>query len=188
MTIDVDLGRGTVEIVREGSTLGRAPVPVAIVASALRSTAVGVNAPAGRRRVMMDVALRPAAPVLRFDASSLVPRPPGLPGAVVIAEEATVVATPGSVSVQSGTDVVIELPGAGRVVPSADFDGDGTPGAHTPFAFFAPRRCTDAPDRGCFRYEIFTSPADRRTIGFVVDPTVLRFRARLLVTTDVVSP
>lgn len=188
VTLDVDLDRGRVSVVREGALLGRTAMPVGLEVGAWRVTPVGVDAPPGRRRVHLDVGVQTAPGVNRFDASSLVAHPPGVRGAVVISYDAAVVPLPGAARVQDGTVVVVELPSAGRVVPSHDFDGDGTSGSGAPFPFFATRRCTAVPDRGCFRYETFRAPADRRAVGFDIDPTVRRFRARLLVAADVTAP
>lgn len=189
VVLQIDLERRTAAVVRTGHALGAGQASLDVVAGAVDVTDVGVDAPPGMRRVRLVLGVAPSRAGARLGQSSRVPQPPGQRGALVIPHAAEVVADSGRVDVTAGTTLTVVLPSAGRVVPGPDFDGDGSPGAGSPFAFFADARCHETRvDGACLRYE--TLPAEResrRLVGFDVEPRVRRFRARLLVAGDVVG-
>jgi hypothetical protein len=115
------------------------------------------------------------------------PTPPsGVIGVQAFPFEISVTTTSGSVG-SNGNEVVVSSPRYGAVVPSNDWGnlpiGDGN--FHN---FFNDAGCT-ATANDCFRYEPFapigpvqTSAAQR--VGFLIDPTVGDFRAKIIVAAD----
>lgn len=190
VVLEVDLDRGVAVVVRDGRALGRGEVAIDLHASAVRVTGIGVGAPAGLRRVRLSLGVSPVLSGVSLGPSSVVATPPGQRGITVIPHDAAVVEASGGVQVLAGTQVQVDMPSRGRVMPSAEFNGDGSPGAGAPFPFFEQRRCAPAtPNGACFRYETLpvgsTAPRD---VSFDVEPQVRRFRARLLVAADATSP
>jgi hypothetical protein len=190
VVLEVDLGRLTATVVRDGHALGRGAVPVGLVARGVRVSGIGVGAPAGLRRVRMTLGLAPTQAGVVLAPSSTVTAPPGQRGVTVIPHDAAVVQDTGGVQVLGGNVVDVELPSRGRVTPSTDFDGDGTPGGGAPFPFFESRRCpTLSPNGACYRYETLPAGSSAaREVGFDVEPQVRRFRVRLLVAADAALP
>ncbi len=99
----------------------------------------------------------------------------------------------------SSNVVIVELPSRGEVTPSPDFSGDGATLTGAPFNFFNDTGCpagennTTNLSSDCFRYEAYTAPLGPSSstafqeIGFVIDPTVAQFRARMIVAADLAS-
>lgn len=188
--VEVDLDRLSAQVLRPGQTIGTGPVPLTVSASNVSVTGIGVGAPAGLRRVRLSLGLAASAAPAHLTATQRVVAPPGQHGVLVIPHEASVVADSGRVQVERGNELVVELPSRGRVVPSPDFNGNGSPGGGEPFAFFVAARCASPrPDGACMRYETLPAgPAPSGVVGFDVEPLVRRFRARLLVAADAVPP
>jgi len=99
----------------------------------------------------------------------------------------------------SSNVVIVELPSRGEVTPSSDFSGDDATLTGAPFDFFNDTGCpagennTTNTTSDCFRYEAFTAPLGPSSstafqeVGFVIDPTVAQFRARMIVAADLAS-
>lgn len=99
----------------------------------------------------------------------------------------------------SSNVVIVELPSHGEVMPSTDFNGDGATLTGAPFNFFNDTGCPAGENSAanaaadCFRYEAFSGPLGPSSstafqeIGFVIDPTVSQFRARMIVAADLES-
>jgi Carboxypeptidase regulatory-like domain len=99
----------------------------------------------------------------------------------------------------SSNVVIVELPSHGEVTPSSDFDGDGQTLTGAPWNFFNDTGCADGENTtgnttaDCFRYEAYPAPlgpsssSAYQVIGFVIDPTVAQFRARMIVAADLAS-
>jgi hypothetical protein len=99
----------------------------------------------------------------------------------------------------SSNVVIVELPSHGEVTPSTDFSGDDATLTGAPFDFFNDAGCpagensTTNATSDCFRYEAFTAPLGASSstafqeIGFVIEPTVAQFRARMIVAADLAS-
>jgi hypothetical protein len=110
------------------------------------------------------------------------PAPPaGTDGIILFPFQIVVTETPGGGS--GGTnDVVVELPNAGAVAPSIDWD-------LAPFNFFNDAGCP-AGAKDCYRSEVFAQPllggatSAGRQVGFDHEPTVLQFRVRMILAGD----
>lgn len=170
---------------------------IALEATNYRASAVGAFV-AGKVRVTFDVRihnrLRPYA--LQSPTFPRSPIPNG--GPILFPLEAVVTTSSGGTS-GAGTEIIVELPRYGEVVPSTDWNGDGSAGSGTPHNFFNDEGCdTDATD--CRRWEAFGAVAsnarrivdagqlsEARTIGFDVDPTVGQFRTRLILAADLLD-
>jgi hypothetical protein len=99
----------------------------------------------------------------------------------------------------SSNVVIVELPSHGEVTPSDDFDGDGQTLTGDPWNFFNDTGCADGENNtgnlsaDCFRYEAYPAPlgpsssSAYQVVGFVIDPTVAQFRARMIVAADLAS-
>lgn len=190
-TIDVARRTGTVTVstTRPGNGTGESPElsilaadAINLVATGYASTGVGTGgAPAGKVLVTFDLRITNT-----LIGPSLIkptfPLPPNQTSQVyVFPLEAIPTTTSGSAGT-NGNDVIVELPNRGGVVPSPDFDGP-------PHSFFNDQGCPPAAN-DCFRYEPYLAPipglgtSEIRRVGFVVDPTISNFRARLLVAAD----
>lgn len=189
--VDRRSGRITLSAPRPAGTTPLAPSLVgcdviAIAASNFAASAVGGGgAPPGKILVTMDLTL-----TNRLSAANLVrptfPIPPDSTAATVylVPLEVIPTTTTGGVST-TGNDAIVELPNYGSVFASPDFDG-------APHNFFNDAACAPG-SNDCFRYEGYPAPlaagasTSARRVGFIVDPTVGTFRARLLVAADLAN-
>jgi hypothetical protein len=118
------------------------------------------------------------------------PTPPSSADAVYLFPFSTNVTTTSGGATGSGNEIIVDLPNNGQVEPSTDFNGDGTPGLDgSPWNFFNDTGC-GAGSNDCYRYEAFAAPiaplatTTGQKIGFLIDPTVSNFRARIIVAAD----
>jgi hypothetical protein len=151
---------------------------VSLAASNLAATGPGTDgAPPGRILVTFDLTLTS----LRNDITLVrptFPTPPADPLHRIYLIPLEVVPT---ALAGNANEVIVELPNYGTVVPGIQFDG-------APHSFFIDTEC-GAGDNRCFRFEPYEPlPANAvsspRSVGFLIDPTVGSFRARLLVAAD----
>ncbi len=156
---------------------------IALTANNYSASGVGTGgAPAGKVLVKFDLALTN----LLSSVDLITPTFPVSPGAGVFAFpfSTTVTTTSGGVT-SSGNDVIIDLPNTGQVAPSVDFDGN-------PYNWFNDTGCP-AGSNDCYRYETFPQPLSAgattagQQIGFVIDPTVANFRAKIIVAADLAN-
>ena len=169
---------------------------VQLVTSNYAASTVGQFTP-GKIRVQFDVAISNRLASARL-VTPTVPAPPAGVSGLFLFPFSTSALTTNGVSSGTGDVVLVEQGGGGSVTPSADWDGDGTPGSGTPFSFFADSACSAPLATGqasdCYRYKIFAAPLEAgattaaRTVGFDIDPTISNFRARLLLAADVQAP
>lgn len=156
---------------------------IGLVASNLTTSPVGDPA-AGRRRVDFDVAIRNRLGGVRLVTPTFPAPPAGVQGLILFPFSSVATVDSGGVSTTGdGTTVVVELPGdSGLVAPSQEWDGAA-------FNFFNDEGCP-ASGNDCYRYEAYPQPLEPQQstapqrVGFVVDPTVRTFRARLIVAAD----
>jgi hypothetical protein len=150
---------------------------------------VGAYAP-GKVRVRFDVSVANQLPGVALVPSTLAST--GLPAAslMLFPMLQTAQLTTGTVAVSQDGSILVNRSAHPVVLPSADWDGDGT-ARSLGFDFGADTACT-APAPGCTRWEALpplasgeTSPV--RTVGFDLDPTVSGFRAWLLLRADLQS-
>jgi len=142
---------------------------------------------AGKVRVRFDLNITNNLSQVELLTPTFPAPPPGVIGVLMFPFATHVTVTTGGVSVGgSGDSLIIELPNTGQVAPSTDWDGDGSPGAGSPFNFFNDTGCP-AGSNDCYRYEAFASPIASgattlaRTVGFDIDPTVSNFSAKIIV-------
>lgn len=158
-------------------------------------TASGVGqggAPAGRVYVSFDVQVLNRLGSVRLIRPTFPAPPAGLAAAQQVLlfpfAASTIVTTGGTGTEGDGTTIVVEQPSRGAVeAAQTDASRDGWDGAPHNFFSDSLRACTLNPN--CFLYEAFPviQPNEQTTgrrVGFVIDPTVNRFRARLLVAAD----
>jgi hypothetical protein len=147
-------------------------------------TASGVGsggAPAGKVLVTFDLAITNLLTSVDLITPTFPTPPTGVTGIQAFAFSTNVTTTSGGVT-SSGNQIIIDLPNTGQVAPSADFDGN-------PWNFFNDTGCP-AGSNDCYRYENYpiplaaggTTPGQR--IGFVIDPTVSNFSAKVIVAAD----
>ncbi len=155
---------------------------ITLSASNYSASGVGTGgAPAGKVLVKFDVAITN----LLTSVDLITPTFPVPPGAGVFAFpfSTNVTTTSGGVNT-SGNDIIIDLPNTGGVATSTDFDG-------APYNWFNDTGCpaSTAPT-DCYRYETYAVPVAAggttaaQTIGFVIDPTVSNFSAKIIVAAD----
>lgn len=197
--LDVDVASGLVRISAPPTVLARAGGSagadhgaravasllagdaVQLGASNFVASAVGEFVP-GRVRVAFDVSITNRLSTTRLIRPTFPPPPPGAAAVVLFPFETVVTTTSGGTSVGGdGTEIIVELPNQGRVVPNSDWAG-------SPFNFFNDAGCSSAGD-DCFPWESFGpiepgATSESRTIGFDLDPTVANFRTRLIVAAD----
>jgi hypothetical protein len=104
--------------------------------------------------------------------------PAGVTGTQVFPFEILVASTPGG-------PFVVSPPGVGPVQASLDWSG-------APHNFFNDDAC-DMPTSDCLRYASFPviapqSASGPRTVGFLVDPSVMEFRVAMLLAANLQSP
>ncbi len=173
---------------------------VDIQASNFNPGAVGVNAPPGKIRVTFDVTLinkLNGIELIRPGGNSLqpFPTPPSTTANLVYAFPFRDVVTTTTGGVSNGeNEVIVELPNRGAVAPSDDWNGDGSTGIPgTAWNWFNDTDCSATPATGtasdCYRYEGFAAPigtgvGPTRNVGYIIDPTVSRFRTYILVAAD----
>ena len=163
---------------------------VQLIASNYSASAVGAFDP-GKVRVTFDINVLNKLPGIQLVTPTFPVPPAGASGVLLFPFEVATITTSGGVTVGGdGTDVIVEQPSSGAVVPSTDWDGDGSSGSGTPHNFFNDNGCAIGGDDDCYRWEAYVSPlapgatSETRTIGFDIDPTVGQFRARLIVAAD----
>ncbi|MDX2183224.1 MAG: hypothetical protein SFW08_04490 [Gemmatimonadaceae bacterium] len=185
-TIEVDLVERSATVLHHGVGLGLGAPPVSLHAGVVAVGQVGVDAPPGMRRVAFAVHIATPDGGFALAPTSILPMPAGQRGVLLIAERAEAVPLPARVSTSNGNSLVVELASDGPVAPNGEFNGDGSSGGGSPFAFFSNRRCRrEITADGCLRYETFpASGAVSQTVGFDAAASVRRFRARLLIAAD----
>ena len=159
---------------------------ISLTASNFFASTVG-QFTAGKIRVRFDLSITNNLSQVELLTPTFPAPPPGVTGVLIFPFATHVTTTTGGVSVGgSGDSVIVELPNTGQVAPSTDWDGDGSPGAGSPFNFFNDAGCP-AGSNDCYRYEAFAAPIASgattlsRTIGFDIDPTVSNFSAKIIV-------
>ncbi|MBC7843284.1 MAG: hypothetical protein H7099_13270 [Gemmatimonadaceae bacterium] len=163
---------------------------VRLVPSNVRISALGAYVP-NKLRVTFDVTLENKLPSLTFTAATW-PTPPA-PEVVMFPLDYEITSAPGGVAGDDGNAIGVGLPGGGKVTPSVDWNGVGTSGSGAPYNFFTTAACAMAVTTDCFRWVAFGSrvePAARRpvrSVGFDIDPSVARFRARMIVAADLIA-
>jgi hypothetical protein len=141
----------------------------------------------GQVRTTFDVSIRNKLSSVNIITPTFPAPPPGTSGVILFPFEIVVTQTPGQVTGNGGTTVLVELPNRGLVAPSVDWDV-------APFNFFNDTGCGPT-SNDCYRSETFSSTtgtpmiaggatSQKRNIGFDHDPTVSQFRARLIVAGD----
>jgi hypothetical protein len=155
---------------------------VELSASAYAASAVGQFTP-GKIRVTFDINITNRLASVELITPTFPAPPAGVTGVFLFPHENVVTTTSGGASVGGdGTDVIVEQPSVGAIEPSTTWDG-------SPHNFFNDGGCGGG-STDCFRYEAYTQPlaaggtSEARTVGFDIDPTVHRFRARLIVAAD----
>lgn len=182
------------------SILGSDVITVATDPTSYFASGVGTGgAPAGKVLVTFKVAVTNVLNGVQLVKPTF-PAPPSttLDRIYMFPFETPVKTTTGGTT-DSSNVVIVELPSRGEVTPSTDFNGDGATLTGAPFNFFNDTGCpagennTTNTTADCFRYEAFTAPLGPlsstafQTIGFVIDPTVAQFRARMIVAADLAS-
>lgn len=159
---------------------------ITLTASGFSSSAVGAFVP-GKIRVRFALSITNNLSQVELLTPTFPTPPPGVSGVLMFPFATHVTTTSGGVSVGgSGDSVIVELPNTGQVAASTDWDGDGSPGAGSPFNFFNDTGCP-AGSNDCYRYEAFAAPIASgattlaRTVGFDIDPTVSNFSAKIIV-------
>jgi hypothetical protein len=158
---------------------------IELLTSNFQAGALGAVAP-NKILITFDMQILNKLAGLRLDTPTFPTPPSGVTGVQAFPFEISVTSSAGSVG-SSGNEVVVTTPRGGVVEPSSDWGnlplGDGN--NHN---FFNDVGCT-ATSNDCFRYEPFaaigpqgTSAAQR--VGFLIDPTVGDFRAKIIVAAD----
>jgi hypothetical protein len=163
------------------------------------------GAPAGKVLVKFDVSIFNRLTGAQLQTPTFPTPPTGLSGIILFPFSTNVTTTSGGTSTGGdGTTIIVDLPNTGQVQPSTDWDGDGSSAFNgSPFSFFNDTQCSGTVGSGttsdgstpsdCYRYEVFPSPlgpaatSPSRTVGFVIDPTVSNFRARIILAADVAN-
>lgn len=157
---------------------------VELTTSNYNASAVGAFTP-GRIRVTFDVNITNRISAINLITPTFPTPPAGVTGVLLFPfEAANIVSTGGTTVGGDGTEIIVEQPSRGAVNPSVDFDGE-------PFNFFNDGGCAAGNNDDCYRYQTFATPllggatSESQTVGFDIDPTVYRFRARLIVAADI---
>jgi hypothetical protein len=155
---------------------------VELTTSAFTASAVGQFTP-GKVRVNFDVNVTNRLSSVELITPTFPTPPAGVSGVLLFPFENVTIVTSGGTTVGGdGTEVIVEQPSRGAVEPSIDWDG-------APHNFFNDAGCSGAAN-DCYRYQTFATPlaaggtSEAQTVGFDIDPTVGRFRARLIVAAD----
>src|SRR5262245_8558391 len=182
------------------SILGSDVINVSTDPASYNASGVGTGgAPAGKVLVKFNVSISNLLSGVKLVKPTF-PTPPSttLDRIYMFPFETPVKTTTGGTT-DSSNVVIVELPSHGEVTPSPDFNGDGATLTGDPFDFFNDTGCpagennTTNTSSDCFRYEAYTAPLGPssstafQTIGFVIDPTVAQFRARMIVAADLAS-
>jgi len=158
---------------------------IEIVTSNFQAGAVGAVEP-GKVHVTFDMQIINKISGYELTTPTFPTPPSGVQGVQAFPFEISVTSTAGSVS-SSGNEVVVTSPRYGQVVPSSEWGqlplGDGN--FHN---FFNAGTCT-ATSSDCFRYEPFATIAQQgssapQRVGFMIDPTVGDFRAKIIIAAD----
>lgn len=159
---------------------------VELITSGYTASGVGTGgAPAGKVRVSFDVQITNKLTGVELITPTFPTPPAGATGPLLFPFSTVTTTTSGGVSVGGdGTEIIVELPSSGLVEPFTGWDG-------APHNFFNDVGCA-AGSNDCYRYEQYpTIPAGGTTVpsrvDFILDPTVNRFRARLIVAADLRS-
>jgi hypothetical protein len=157
---------------------------VQLSTSNYQASAVGAFTP-GKIRVTFDVNITNRISSINLITPTFPAPPAGVTGVLLFPfEAATIVSTGGATPGGDGTDIIVEQPSRGAVAPSIDFDGE-------PFNFFNDGACAAGNNDDCYRYQTYAQPllgggtSESQTVGFDIDPTVYRFRTRLIVAADI---
>lgn len=157
---------------------------VQLSTSNYQASAVGAFTP-GLIRVTFDVNITNRISSINLITPTFPAPPAGVTGVLLFPfEAATIVSTGGATVGGDGTDIIVEQPSRGTVVPSIDFEGE-------PFNFFNDGACAAGNNDDCYRYQPFGQPllgggtSESQTVGFDIEPTVYRFRTRLIVAADI---
>jgi hypothetical protein len=155
---------------------------VELTTSGFTASAVGQFTP-GKVRVTFDVNITNRLASVELITPTFPQPPAGVSGVLLFPFENVVIVTSGGTSTGGdGTEVLVELPSRGQVEPSTEWDG-------APHNFFNDGGCATT-DNDCYRYQTFATPlvaggtSEAQQVGFDLDPTVGRFRARLIVAAD----
>lgn len=147
------------------------------------ASAVGQYIP-GKVRVSFDLRVTNRLAGLELITPTFPVPPPSAAGILVFPFETVVTVSQGGTSTGGdGTEVIVEVPNAGQVVTSPDWDG-------APFNYFNDAGCGAGAD-DCYPWEQFAEPlgplatSEVQRVGFDIDPTVGSFRARIIVAADV---
>lgn len=157
---------------------------VQLSTSNYQASAVGAFTP-GMIRVTFDVNITNRISAINLITPTFPAPPAGTTGVLLFPfEAATIVSTGGATPGGDGTDIIVEQPSRGTVFPSIDFEGE-------PFNFFNDGACAVGNNDDCYRYQTFGQPllgggtSEAQTVGFDIEPTVYRFRTRLIVAADI---
>lgn len=175
---------------------------ISLAATNFFASAPGVLQP-NRIEVSFDLAVTNLLSGITLTTSTFPAAPTGQTGLIIFPYSTTITTSSGGTGGTNGTDVLVELPSRGGVVPSNDWNGNATfdrpvfpiaPGVGgAPFNFFNDATCPveTSPEvaSDCFRYETFgnvvggtTSTA--RRVGFSIDAGVSQFRVRIIAAAD----
>lgn len=158
---------------------------IELITSNFQAGAVGAVEP-GKVLITFDLQILNKLDGYQLTTPTFPTPPSGVVGVQAFPFEISVTTTSGGVG-SNGNEIVVQSPRFGAVVPSNDWGhlpiGDGN--FHN---FFNDAGCT-ATANDCFRYEPFapigpvqTSAAQK--VGFLIDPTVGDFRAKIIVAAD----
>lgn len=161
---------------------------IELITSNFQAGAVGAVEP-GKVLITFDLQILNKLDGYQLTTPTFPTPPSGVTGVQAFPFEITVTTTSGGVG-SNGNEVVVTSPRFGVVVPSSDWgnlpNGDGN--FHN---FFNDVGCT-ATANDCFRYEPFAAIAPLNTssaqrVGFIIDPTVGDFRAKIIVAADLAA-
>jgi Carboxypeptidase regulatory-like domain len=150
---------------------------------------VGQFAP-NKVRITFDITIENRLPRVSLTTPTW-PQAPA-PGVILFPLDYVTTTTPGGVTGGDSNAVIIELPAAGSVVPSVDWNGTGAAGSGSPYSFFNDIGCSAATSDECFRWSAYdltiqpNSSSSTRTVGFDIDASVAQFRTRMIVAADLV--
>jgi Carboxypeptidase regulatory-like domain len=162
---------------------------IRLIPSNYHASEVGQYAP-NKVRVTFDITIENRLPRVALTTPTW-PQAPA-PGVILFPLDYVTTTTPGGVNGADGNALIVEVPSAGAVVPSADWNGTGAAGSGSPYGFFNDIGCTAATSDECFRWMAFdlavqpNSNSSTRTVGFDIDASVAQFRTRMIVAADLV--
>jgi len=175
---------------------------ISLTATNFFASAPGALQP-NRTEVFFDLAVTNLLPGISLTTPTLPTPPASQIGLILFPFSTTITTSSGGAGGTGGSDVVVELPSRGGVLPSRDWNGNAgldratfpvAPGVGgSPHNFFNDTTCPaeTSPEvaSDCFRYETYgnvvggTTAASRR-VGFSIDAGVSQFRVRIIAAAD----